>query len=80
MKDSVKKVRTLINYFKDSSLAREELKKIMENTGVTPLAIIQGTSNRWFFKYTEVKRALILKDPINEFFQEVDVPISVEMI
>lgn len=46
MKDPVKKVRSLINYMKDSSLAREEFNKIMEDAGVEPLAIIQGTSNR----------------------------------
>ena len=80
MKESITKVRNLINYVKDSSTAREELRKIMENTGFEALAIVQGTSNRWFFKYTEVRRALILKDPINEFFQECDVPTKVEMI
>ena len=49
MKDSVQKVRGLINYIKDSSTAKDAFKKIMENAGVEPLAIIQGTSN-WYFK------------------------------
>ena len=48
MKDSVHKVRGLINYIKDSSTAKDAFKKIMENDGVEPLAIIQGTSNRYF--------------------------------
>ena len=46
MKDPVKKVRSLINFLKDSSLAKEEFNKIVANSGVEPLAIIQGTSNR----------------------------------
>ena len=48
MKDSVQKVRGLINYIKDSSTAKDAFKKIMEIAGVEPLAIIQGTSNRYF--------------------------------
>ena len=48
MKDSVKKVRGLINYMKDSPTAKEEFNKIVANSGVEPLAIIQGTSNRYY--------------------------------
>ena len=50
MKEAIIKARTLINYVKDSASARKDLKKIMENTGFEALAIVQGTSNRWFFK------------------------------
>ena len=50
----------------------------MVNAGVEPLAIIQGTSNKWVFKYAEVHRALLLKDTINDFFQDVDVPATVD--
>ena len=46
MKDSVKKVRSLINHLKDSYPAKEAFYKIMKEAGVEPLAIIQGTSNR----------------------------------
>ena len=50
----------------------------MVNAGNEPLAIIQGTSNRWFFKYAKVHRALLLKDTINDFFQDVDLPATVD--
>ena len=50
----------------------------MVNAGVEPLAIIQGTSNKWFFKYAEVHQALLLKDTINDFFQDVEVPPTVD--
>ena len=48
MNESVGKVRGLINYIKESSTAKNALRKIMKNAGVEPLAIIQGTSNRYF--------------------------------
>ena len=48
MNESVGKVRGLINYIKESSTAKNALRKIMENAGVEPLAIIQGTSNQYF--------------------------------
>ena len=47
MNDSLGKVRGLINYVKESSTAKTAFKKIMENAGAEPLAIIQGTSNRY---------------------------------
>jgi hypothetical protein len=46
MKKSIKKLRGLINYFKDVSVAREAFKKVMIDAQVEPLTIIQGTSNR----------------------------------
>ena len=46
MRDSVKKVRNLINYMKDSSLAMECFYDIMKASGTDPLAIMQGTDNR----------------------------------
>ena len=52
----------------------------MDNAGVEKLAIIQGTSNSWFFKYTEVHRALLLKEQIDTFFDTFDVPATLEKI
>jgi hypothetical protein len=46
MKTSIKKLRSLVNYFKDVATAREAFKKIMIDARVEPLTIIQGTSNR----------------------------------
>ena len=41
----LKKVRTLINYMKDSSLASEAFYNIMKDLGEEPLALKQGTEN-----------------------------------
>ena len=40
------------------ALARKAFKKIMVDALFDPLSIIQGTSNRWFYKYSEAHRAL----------------------
>ena len=77
---SVKKVRSLVNYFKDSTLATEAFYKIMIEAGVDPLAVVKGTDNRWFFKYMEVERALVLKEHINMFFETYDTPHTLSMI
>ena len=70
----------LVNYLKDSSLAREAYQKILEEAGVDPLSILQGTENRWFFKYSEVHRALLLKEHITEFFFTYDIPTTLEIL
>ena len=36
------------------------------------MTIIQGTTNRWFYKYAEAERALILKDHINTFLEDYE--------
>ena len=46
----------------------------MEESGEKPLTIIQGTSNRWFFKYSEAKRALLLREIIDKFFDQYEFP------
>ena len=46
MATAVKKVRSLINYMKDSYLARVAFNQIMLRAEVRPLALIQGTDNR----------------------------------
>ena len=71
---SVKKLRVLVNHFKESLAAREKLHDIMEESGEKPLTIIQGTSNRWFFKYSEAKRALLLREIIDKFFDQYEFP------
>ena len=53
MKRSIKKLRFLVNHFKEVAVAREAFKKIMVDARFDPLSIIQGTSNRWFYKYSE---------------------------
>ena len=80
MKCSLKKLRNLVNYFKDVATAREAFKNIMINARVEPMTILQGTSNRWFFKYSEAHQALILKDHITTFFEDFDIPDSLDRI
>ena len=80
MKRSMKKLRSLVNYFKDAATAREAFKKIMMDARVDPLSIIQGTSNRWFFKYSEAKRALLLKEHISTFYSEFQIPDTLDSI
>ena len=48
--------------------------------GVTPIAIIQGTENRWFYKYSEVRRALELKETIETFFETYNIPENLSSI
>ena len=77
MKDSIKKLRCLVNYMKDSSTAREKFHEIMLASGMDPLTIIQGTDNRWFHKYSEAHRALLLREVIDKFFGDFETPNKV---
>ena len=67
---SLKKLRSFVNHQKDSSTARENLSKIIEEGGESGLTVIQGTENRWLFKQSEAERALLLQESINRFFDE----------
>ena len=77
MKKAVQKPRDFVNFMKDSSLAKVAFHKTMLEAGVTPLAVIQGTDNRWFHKYAEVKRFLELKDTVIQFYDNYDTPIHI---
>ena len=44
----------------------------MKDCGVENITIIQGTANRWYYKYAEAERALILKEPINLFLEDYE--------
>ena len=74
MKKAVQKPRDFVNFMKDSSLAKVAFHNTMLEAGETPLAIIQGTDNRWFHKYNEVKRFLELKDTVIQFYDNFDIP------
>ena len=54
--------------------------EIMIEAGVEPLAVVKGTDNRWFFKYMEVERALVLKEYIDTFFDSYDTPRTLSRI
>lgn len=66
-KASLFKVRKLVEYFKQSSLARQKLHKIQIDNGIAPLSVVQGTDNRWYFKYSEVLRIVELRSSIKAF-------------
>ena len=53
---------------------KERFQKVMEDAGEDPLSIIQGTSNRWYYKYQEAERFLLLKVHVERFQQEEDLP------
>ena len=72
MKEALHKIRSFINRMKDSSTDREKFHQILKDAGVEQLTIIQGTTNRWFYKYAEAERALILKDHINTFLEDYE--------
>ena len=69
---STTKAHKFINSMKDSNLMKEAFYKIMLEAGENPLAIIQGTSNRWYFKYLEMKRILELKVHVEKFQEEYE--------
>ena len=41
---------------------------------------MQGTDNRWFYKFSEAKRALELQDSLEIWFQEYNTPASLEKL
>jgi len=61
-----------VNHLKDSSIDREKFHKILRVSGIETMTIIQGTANRWFFKYAETKRALVLKEYIDVFLDNYE--------
>ena len=72
VKNAVHKVRSFVNHIKDSSLEKEKFHKLLIEAGVKTLTVIQGTDNRWFYKYSEAHRALILRDNIDAYFNQYD--------
>ena len=53
---------------------KERFQKVMEEAGEDPLTIIQGTTNRWYYKYQEVERLLLLKAHVERFQLDDDFP------
>ena len=58
---------------------KERFYKIMEDAGEEPLSIIQGTSNRWYYKYQEAERLLLLKVHVEKLQQDEDFPYDLVM-
>ena len=78
VKESPQKARALVNYMKDSSLAREAFRNTMISLGEEPMTIIQGTINRWFHKVAESRRLVRLKDSVQNFFITYNLPEHVK--
>ena len=52
----------------------EKFQAVLEDAGEDPLSIIQGTSNRWYYKYQEAERLLLLKVHVERLQQQDDFP------
>ena len=71
VKRAVEKGHRFVNRINDSNLKKEAFFKIIEDAGDDPLAILRGTSNRWYFKFREAERLLLLRVHV-ERFQEIN--------
>ena len=70
LKESLNKLRKLVGKMKESHKMHEEFQRVIQDAGDDPLAIIQGSQNRWYFKFLEAERVLLLR-PHVERFQDV---------
>ena len=71
VKRAVEKGHRFVIRINDSNLKKEAFFKIIEDGGDDPLAILRGTSNRWYFKFREAERLLLLRVHV-ERFQEMN--------
>ena len=72
VKMAVDKGHRFVNKINDSNLKKEAFFKIVEDAGEDPLAILRGTSNRWYFKFRESERLLLLKNHVERFQENED--------
>ena len=72
VKEATDKVRQLLNKMKDSHKMKEAFQEVMREAGDDPLALIQGTSNRWYYKFMEAERVLLLRQHVERFQEEYD--------
>ena len=45
---------------------------VMEDAGDEPMALIQGTSNKWYYKSKEAERVLLLKVYVEKYQQDFE--------
>ena len=76
--DAIKKVRQFVEYLVQSSPARQALLELMAELGIPVLAPMQGTSNRWFYKWSEVRRILELRPAMEIFFDRFELPDRID--
>ena len=71
MQSTLRKVREFVTYPNQSGLAKGELLNIQKeiNPNDKPLSPMMGTANRWYHKYKESERLLVLKSAI-EIYDE----------
>ena len=72
VKEATDRVRQLLNKMKDSHKMKEAFQEVMREMGEDPLALIQGTSNRWYYKFMEAERVLLLKPQVERFQAEYE--------
>lgn len=79
VKETMDRVRRLINKMKDSHKLKEEFVAVMIAANEKPLALIQGTSNRWYFILMEAMRVLELREHV-EKFQEDSLNLPADLV
>ena len=67
LKESLNKLRKLVGKMKESHKMHEEFQRVIQDAGDDPLAIIQGSQNRWYFKFLEAERVLLLRPHVERF-------------
>ena len=75
---AVEKMKSLVTFFHQSSLARQFFENIMKENNMNPLKTVRGTSNRFFTKYFEVERFVDLREMIDIFLDTYsgDIPAA----
>ena len=70
--NAVKKMKTVVKYLSESSLARQYFKQVMTANDMNPLRTVKGTSNRFFSKFFEVDRFLEVRRAVDIFIDEYE--------
>ena len=70
--DAMQKMKKLVNYLGESSLARQAFNTLMVEHDMDPLRTVKGTSNRFFTKFFEAERFVELKEAVTLFFENYD--------
>ena len=70
--NAIKKMKNLVNYLGESSLARQFFKQKMTDNDMNPLRTVKSTSNRFFSKYFEVDRFVEVRRAVDIFLDEYE--------
>ena len=72
IKESTVVARDFINAMKDSHLMREAFNDMVIEAGDDPLAIIKGTMNRWYYRFLEIERLILMQHHVEKFQEEYE--------